>query len=146
MEVEVEGPADLAGQDMVDQVKLHVRSVLREPLKHMHGAARENIITQVSSVAVQACFAFLAAHEGYVKPNREAEDLPEVDVHADEKGEDEVWDDRLKERALQALEQEKGDAEKGGRNFGDPRTMYDWVGPRPDWYTGPLRSEGDPPP
>lgn len=33
-----------------------------------------------------------------------------------------------------------------GRRFGEPRTMYDWRGPRPDWYTGPLRSEGDPPP
>jgi hypothetical protein len=33
-----------------------------------------------------------------------------------------------------------------GRCFSEPRTMYDWRGPRPDWYKGPLRSEGDPPP
>jgi hypothetical protein len=36
--------------------------------------------------------------------------------------------------------------QRHGRRFGEPRTMYDWRGPRPDWYTGPLRSAGDPPP
>ena len=41
---------------------------------------------------------------------------------------------------------EREEADAGGRSFGEPRTMYDWRGPRPDWYTGPLRSEGDPPP
>jgi hypothetical protein len=87
---------------------------------------REVLVTQVTMIggagrASRSC----SAHDNYRNPRPvEFEDLPEVDVRADEKVE----------------------AEKGGRRFGEPHTMYDWRGPRPDWYTGPLRSEGDPPP
>lgn len=123
--MDIETPTDRAGEELVQNVKAHVRNVLAEPLRHQNAKAREVIVTQVTMAAVQACFAFLSAHDGYRNPRPvEFEDLPEVDVRADEKVE----------------------AEKGGRRFGEPHTMYDWRGPRPDWYTGPLRSEGDPPP
>src|SRR5215207_3278409 len=94
--MEIETPTDRAGEELVQNVKAHVRSVLAEPLKHQNAKAREVIVSQVTMAAVQACFAFLSAHDGYRNPrplefedldeDRPSEDdLPEVDVRADEK-------------------------------------------------------------
>src|SRR5215217_1662083 len=83
--MEIETPTDRAGEELVQNVKAHVRNVLREVLKHQNAAHREVLITQVTMAAVQACFAFLAAHDSYRNPRPMAfEDLPVVDLRADE--------------------------------------------------------------
>src|SRR5215207_2833356 len=76
--MEIETPTDRAGEELVQNVKAHVRSVLAEPLKHQNAKAREVIVTQVTMAAVQACFAFLSAHDSYRNPRPlEFEDLDE---------------------------------------------------------------------
>src|SRR5215207_9391831 len=95
--VEIETPTDRAGEELVQNVKAHVRSVLNVPLQHQSAKAREVIVSQVTMAAVQACFAFLSAHDSYRNPRPlEFEDLneageyedglPEVDVRADLEG------------------------------------------------------------
>src|SRR5215217_8259642 len=92
--MEIETPTDRAGEELVQNVKAHVRSVLNVPLKHQNANAREVIVTQVTMAAVQACFAFLSAHDSYRNPRpvefedldeagEYEDDLPEVDLRAD---------------------------------------------------------------
>jgi len=76
--VEIETPTDRAGEELVQNVKAHVRSVLNVPLQHQSAKAREVIVSQVTMAAVQACFAFLSAHDSYRNPRPlEFEDLDE---------------------------------------------------------------------
>ena len=92
--MEIETPTHHAGEELMQHVKAHVRSVLSEPLKYLNANAREVIIARVTMAAVQACFAFLSAHDSYRNPRpvefedlHEAgeyeDDLPEVDLRAD---------------------------------------------------------------
>jgi len=83
--MEIETPTDRAGDELRQHVKAHVRSVLSEPLKYLNANAREVIIARVTMAAVQACFAFLSAHDSYRNPRPvEFEDLHESDEFEDE--------------------------------------------------------------
>src|SRR5215204_883557 len=82
---QIETPTSRAGEELRQHVKAHVRSVLSEPLKYQNANAREVIIARVTMAAVQACFAFLSAHDSYRNPRPlEFEELNEAAEFEDE--------------------------------------------------------------